>query len=221
MDPHPKKPTNDGSSRQQQPRVGNALDPQPAPLRIYLSVHKQRKSINQRVRRARRRTRRRLHPLIRQDEPAKHSPHFNVHPAQHCSSANPTAATHSHETRTSDMTTDTHTPAKPDFLATLERDGFVVVPGVIPAAACEEFQESALSWLEGFPFGFKRDDRSTWTAEHLPYSTTWVRRENMYAHTSAAACITATLSATRTLCGRSAASRASATSSPRYGALTT
>ncbi|WOO78371.1 uncharacterized protein LOC62_02G001919 [Vanrija pseudolonga] len=71
------------------------------------------------------------------------------------------------------MTTYTpDTPAKPDFLATLERDGFVVVPGVIPAAACEQFQESALSWLEGFPFGFKRDDRSTWTAEHLPYSTT-------------------------------------------------
>lgn len=61
---------------------------------------------------------------------------------------------------------------KPTWLIDLERDGFVVVPKVIPQAACDEFIEEAWQWLEKFPHGFKRDDRSTWDAEHLPYSTT-------------------------------------------------
>lgn len=57
---------------------------------------------------------------------------------------------------------------KPQFLADLERDGYVVVPHVVPQSSCNAFVESAWSWLESFPNGFKRDDRSTWTAEHLP-----------------------------------------------------
>lgn len=63
---------------------------------------------------------------------------------------------------------------KPQFLIDLERDGYVVLPGVVSKEDCKAFQEASLEWLEGFPYGFKRDDRSTWTAEHLPESATWV-----------------------------------------------
>ena len=64
------------------------------------------------------------------------------------------------------------TMTKPNWLETLKRDGYVVVPNVIPDAACDEFQESAWEWLESFPWGFKRDDRSTWVADKLPYGVT-------------------------------------------------
>jgi len=60
--------------------------------------------------------------------------------------------------------------SKPQFLIDLEENGYTVVKGVVPKEHCKEFQESALNWLEGFPYGFKRDDRSTWDNEHLPYS---------------------------------------------------
>lgn len=62
------------------------------------------------------------------------------------------------------------TVSKPEWLTKLEQDGFVVVPGVVSPGDCAEFREEALRWLEKFPHGFKREDRSTWTAEHLPYS---------------------------------------------------
>ncbi|WWD19454.1 hypothetical protein CI109_103914 [Kwoniella shandongensis] len=61
---------------------------------------------------------------------------------------------------------------RPQFLVDLERDGYVVLPNIIPAEVCDEFVSEAWEWLESFPYGFKRDDRSTWDAEHLPYSTT-------------------------------------------------
>lgn len=64
------------------------------------------------------------------------------------------------------------TMTKPQFLIDLERDGYVVVPGAVPPEACAEFREQALQWLEKFPNGFDRNDRSTWTAEHLPYGVT-------------------------------------------------
>lgn len=62
--------------------------------------------------------------------------------------------------------------SRPDWQLQLERDGFVVLPNRVSAEDCAEFREQALSWLEKFPHGFKRDDRSTWTSEHLPYSVT-------------------------------------------------
>ncbi|RSH91688.1 hypothetical protein EHS25_009057 [Saitozyma podzolica] len=61
---------------------------------------------------------------------------------------------------------------KPSWLLQLERDGYVVIPNTIPQSACDEFVSEAWAWLEKFPYGFKRDDRSTWTAEHLPYGVT-------------------------------------------------
>ena len=60
----------------------------------------------------------------------------------------------------------------PTWLESLRRDGIVVVPNVIPQSACEVFQKEALNWLEGFPYGFKRDDKTTWDAHHLPYGFT-------------------------------------------------
>jgi hypothetical protein len=62
--------------------------------------------------------------------------------------------------------------SKPDWQLQLEKDGFVVVPKRISPEDCVEFREKALSWLERFPYGFKRDDRSTWTADHLPHCVT-------------------------------------------------
>lgn len=62
------------------------------------------------------------------------------------------------------------TVSKPAWQTRLEEDGYVVVPGLVSAEDCAEFREEALRWLEKFPHGFKRDDRSTWTAENLPYS---------------------------------------------------
>lgn len=56
---------------------------------------------------------------------------------------------------------------KPEWFVKLEQDGYTVVPGVVSAEDCAEFREEALKWLERFPHGFRRDDRSTWTAEHL------------------------------------------------------
>lgn len=62
--------------------------------------------------------------------------------------------------------------SSPDWQLRLEQDGFVVLPQRVSAEDCAEFREQALSWLEKFPHGFKRDDRSTWTSEHLPHSVT-------------------------------------------------
>lgn len=62
--------------------------------------------------------------------------------------------------------------SKPDWLSTLEKDGFVVVPGLVSAEDCAAFREQALQWLESFPHGFNRDDKSTWTLENLPYGIT-------------------------------------------------
>lgn len=62
--------------------------------------------------------------------------------------------------------------SRPDWQLRLERDGFAVVPNRVSPEDCADFREQALSWLEGFPYGFRRDDRSTWTSEHLPYSVT-------------------------------------------------
>lgn len=64
--------------------------------------------------------------------------------------------------------------AEPQWLSDLKQNGYVVVPNVVPQSSCDEFVESALTWLEKFPHGFKRDDRSTWTAEHLPYGVKYV-----------------------------------------------
>jgi hypothetical protein len=93
---------------------------------------------------------------------------------------------------------------KPQFLIDLERDGYVVVPGVVGKEECAEFQEASLKWLESFPYGFKRDDRSTRTRENLPEGATWVPScpsSSGLADFSVVASTTVMPLATRTLCG--------------------
>ena len=58
---------------------------------------------------------------------------------------------------------------RPEWQADLEENGYAVVRNVIPKQSCDDFVESSLKWLETFPHGFKRDDRSTWKTEHLPW----------------------------------------------------
>lgn len=59
---------------------------------------------------------------------------------------------------------------KPQFLSTLERDGYVVIPAIIPPSSCTSFITQAWSWLESFPNNhFSHTDPTTWTADHLPY----------------------------------------------------
>ncbi|KAF2087330.1 hypothetical protein K490DRAFT_56946 [Saccharata proteae CBS 121410] len=55
-----------------------------------------------------------------------------------------------------------------DWRDDLFRDGFAVVKGAVPAERCTHYIDSMYSWLEKFPYGFKRSDTSTWTADHLP-----------------------------------------------------
>ncbi|GMK55917.1 hypothetical protein CspeluHIS016_0209730 [Cutaneotrichosporon spelunceum] len=55
---------------------------------------------------------------------------------------------------------------KPQFLIDLERDGYVVVPNVIPKEECAAFRDAALEWLESFPYGF-----SATTGARGPMST--------------------------------------------------
>ncbi|KAK4579943.1 hypothetical protein LTR86_000144 [Recurvomyces mirabilis] len=65
---------------------------------------------------------------------------------------------------------------RPEWQADLEENGYAVVRNVIPKQSCDDFVESSLKWLETFPHGFKRDDRSTWKTEHLP----WGQKGGLY-----------------------------------------
>lgn len=55
-----------------------------------------------------------------------------------------------------------------DWRDDLFRDGFVVVKGAIPTEKADYYVDQMFKWVEKFPFGFDRNDRSTWTPEHLP-----------------------------------------------------
>lgn len=57
------------------------------------------------------------------------------------------------------------TTKEPQWQRALECDGFCVVPGVLDAAACRAFADSAWAWLEGFGHGF-----DPWRAPRLPSS---------------------------------------------------
>lgn len=48
------------------------------------------------------------------------------------------------------------------------RDGYAVVQGAVPTGNCEQYIDDMYAWLEKFPYGFKREDKNTWTPEHLP-----------------------------------------------------
>ncbi|EIW68930.1 hypothetical protein TREMEDRAFT_68869 [Tremella mesenterica DSM 1558] len=55
-----------------------------------------------------------------------------------------------------------------DFRDELAKDGVTVVKNAIPRERALEYRDEAFKWLEAWPFGFKRDDPSTWNNDHLP-----------------------------------------------------
>ncbi|KAE9989013.1 hypothetical protein EG328_003330 [Venturia inaequalis] len=55
-----------------------------------------------------------------------------------------------------------------DWRDDLFRDGYVVVSGVLEQGKCDKYIQDMFSWLEKFPYGFDRNNKETWTEEHLP-----------------------------------------------------
>ncbi|KAJ9137882.1 Phytanoyl-dioxygenase [Pleurostoma richardsiae] len=55
-----------------------------------------------------------------------------------------------------------------DWRDDLIRDGFAVVKGVITPERAQYYLDSLFEWLETFPYGFKKDDKSTWGPANLP-----------------------------------------------------
>jgi len=60
------------------------------------------------------------------------------------------------------------TEEDPQWLKDLDRDGFVVVKGVVTKEKAAEYAKAGEDWLEGFKLGYKRDDPSTWDVKNLP-----------------------------------------------------
>ena len=60
------------------------------------------------------------------------------------------------------------------WLEDLHNNGFAIVKNAVPKDRAEGYVQSMYKWLETFPFGFKKDDKSTWTKEHLPKSMKFV-----------------------------------------------
>ncbi|CAK7220273.1 hypothetical protein SCUCBS95973_004103 [Sporothrix curviconia] len=56
-----------------------------------------------------------------------------------------------------------------DWRDDLFENGYVVVKQVMSVEKAQYYVDKMLSWLETFPLGFDRKDRSTWTTENLPY----------------------------------------------------
>lgn len=55
-----------------------------------------------------------------------------------------------------------------DWRDQLYRDGYYVVKGVLPKDKAQSYVDRMFSWLESFPYGFQKDDPSTWHSAHLP-----------------------------------------------------
>ncbi|PCH08937.1 Hypothetical protein PENO1_004240 [Penicillium occitanis (nom. inval.)] len=55
-----------------------------------------------------------------------------------------------------------------DWRDDLLRDGYAVVKDVIPRERCDYYIEKMYDWVGRFPWGFDRNDRSTWGEEQLP-----------------------------------------------------
>jgi hypothetical protein len=54
------------------------------------------------------------------------------------------------------------------FMKDLKEKGYCVIPNLVAKEKCDQYVNDALTWLENFGMGFKRDDKSTWTKDHLP-----------------------------------------------------
>ena len=56
----------------------------------------------------------------------------------------------------------------PAWLDDLRTKGYAVVPDLVPQERCDAYVNDALTWLEDFGLGFKRDDKETWHGDKLP-----------------------------------------------------
>lgn len=56
----------------------------------------------------------------------------------------------------------------PAWLNDLRTKGYAVVPDLVPQERCDAYVNDALTWLEDFGLGFKRDDKETWHGDKLP-----------------------------------------------------
>lgn len=56
-----------------------------------------------------------------------------------------------------------------DWRQTLEREGWVVVKGVIPKETALAYADKAYDFVESFGLGFSRNDPSTWTLDKMPF----------------------------------------------------
>ncbi|GAA6028944.1 hypothetical protein JCM8097_001518 [Rhodosporidiobolus ruineniae] len=65
-----------------------------------------------------------------------------------------------------------------DWRDNLAPDGFAIIRGAVPEERALAYRERFYGWLEKFPLGFKREDRSTYTQEHIPM----VMRGGMFHH---------------------------------------
>lgn len=63
-----------------------------------------------------------------------------------------------------------------DWRDNLVNDGYVVLKGVISEARAQYYLNSLFDWLETFPYGFNKSDRSTWGQENLPAHIKYVAR---------------------------------------------
>lgn len=62
------------------------------------------------------------------------------------------------------------------------RDGYYVLKQAVAPEKAAEYKKDMLAWLTTFKRGFSYEDKSTWTAEHLPIN--W--KGGMYLHYCAA-----------------------------------
>lgn len=69
-----------------------------------------------------------------------------------------------------------------DFRDEFYANGYAVIKGVLSKESAKGYQSKALDWLESFPLGFDRNDKSTWKKENVPQSF----KGGMYLHFRAA-----------------------------------
>ena len=97
-----------------------------------------------------------------------------------------------------------------DWRDQLIQDGFVILKNVISPDRARYYLDSLFDWLETFPYGFKKDDKSTWGPTHLPAHVKSVLSTPCFSiiniangcMTPGVVCITATLCLTRGSSGK-------------------
>ena len=66
------------------------------------------------------------------------------------------------------LPSDNEPSKQPAWLNDLRNKGYAVVPNLVPKERCDAYVNDALTWLEDFGLGFKRDDVGTWHEDRLP-----------------------------------------------------